>query len=80
MKIKLYIFQNGKHQIFLPRTIEADQLADVAFNVAKKFDTQKRLKNINRREEMVEVESEHYWGFVLNGHHYEFGEIYRRVK
>ena len=80
MKLKLYIFRNGQFEVFLPRTIEADQLADVAFSVMRKFDTQKKLKHVKKREEMMEVDNESYNGFFLNGHYYLYGEIYKRIK
>ena len=82
MKIKLHIFQNKGHQIYLPRSAGTDQLADVAFRIASKYagGGNKQLKYSHKHNESLDVTSSHHWGFVLNGHHYLFGEIYKRIK
>lgn len=82
MKLKLHIFQNGKNQIFLPRSADSQQIADVAFTVVRKFapEGQKALKFAKHAGDELTVESVHHWGFVMNGHHYHYGEIYRRIR
>jgi len=82
LKIKCHRFVNGHHEIFLPRSASSRQLADVTFEVIKKLapDGKKKLKYITHKDDEIEVESAHHFGFFMNGHQYVFGEIYKRLK
>ena len=82
MKLKLHIFQNGNHQIFLPRSADSQQIANVAFDIVRRFapEGNKLLKYAKHTGDAITVDKEFHNGFELNGHVYFYGTIYKRIR
>ena len=80
-KIKVFVFQNGKHRIYLPHAANCQSLLDTLVRLIKEFNPDKDLKHLKLNKNPtyeITVESDAKDGFVFDGHKYFYGEVYSR--
>lgn len=86
-KIKVFIFQNAQYRIYLPYADRGEQLANVAFEMARKLNPDKNMGYMKPLKaeglnlcHTIEVSNVLDDGFIVDDIAlYRFGEVYRRL-